>query len=126
MSAPIRREPFEQVSEPRVPAIARLVGMLTRQQTSLIETFARVYALPFVGAGAIELTVGPLAAAGTFNVLHRLRRIPRGFLVLDAVRASASTGDIAVYRRVGDTRDETTLTLYASAGFESLTLLVWP
>jgi hypothetical protein len=58
-------------------------------------------------------------------VKQGLGRKPAGWLVLDVVRASGATGDLATYRRSGDTRDTSDLVLYGSASFESLTLWVW-
>lgn len=126
MSAPIRREPFELVQEPRVPGVGRLVGMLVRFQSSLLEAFAQLWQLPFVGVGAVQVIVGPLASSGTIVVQHGLKRVPRGWLVLDVVRATGATGDLVLYRRAGDALDARVLTLYASNSFETLTLLVWP
>lgn len=117
-----QRQAFEKVSEPRVPAIRELARMLASFQTGVLEALAPLYRAPWVRG--VEVTLGA-KAAGTFNVLHKLGREPRGWLVLDVCRAAAATGDLCVYRRLGDTRDARTLTLYTSASFESLTLWVW-
>lgn len=123
---PIRREAFEIISEPRVPAVRLLVGALGRFQTSLIEALAQLWALPFVGVGARVVTAGPLGSAGTFTIKHGLQRVPSGYLVVDVMRAPGATGDIAVYRRQGEALTASDLTLYASSSFERMTLLVWP
>jgi len=110
LQAPIARQPFTD-------------RLLAAFQNDVLRVFATLLLAPF--ARGSELAVPALASAGTFSVRHKLGRAPRGFLVLDCVRASGATGDVAVYRRLGDERTASVLQLYSSASFESLTLWVW-
>ena len=119
----LRRQAFEQVIDPRMPSIARLATMVGIFQSTVIEALAAVGALPFVGG--VQVEVPALAAAGTFNVPHGLRRVARGYLVTSTVRAAAATASLSVYRRKGDANTDSALTLYCNNSFESLTLWVW-
>lgn len=118
-----RRQAFGMLHDPRTPAIGRLASALESFQTSVLECFAPLYRMPFVRGS--EIAVPALTAAGTFGVLHKLGRVPRGYLVLDCKRAAGATGDLSIYSRVGDVRTDSVLTLYGSASFEALTLWVW-
>ena len=118
-----RRQAFGSLQDPRTPAIGRLAGALESFQTSVLECFAPLYRMPFVRGS--EIAVPALAAAGTFGVVHKLGRVPRGYLVLDCKRASGATGALSIYSRTGDARTDSVLTLYGSASFESLTIWVW-
>lgn len=118
-----QRQAFETLQDQRLPLWGQLMRMLVSLQTGVLESLAPLYKMPFVRGAEVQISA--LTAAGTFNVAHKLGRTPRGFLVLDAVRAAAATGDLAVYRRIGDERSDVRLVLYASNSFESLTLWVW-
>ena len=110
LQAPIARQPFTD-------------RLLAAFQNDVLRVFATLLLAPF--ARGSELAVPALASAGTFSVRHKLTRAPRGFFVLDCKRSAGATGDLAVYRRTGDTLSDSQITLYASNGFESLTLWVW-
>lgn len=118
-----RRQPFGSLQDPRTPVIGRLASALESFQSSVLECFAPLYRMPFVRG--MEITCPALAAAGTFNVTHKLQRTPRGYLVLDVRRAAGATGALSIYSRVGDARNESTMVLYSSASFEAVTLWVW-
>ncbi len=118
-----QRQAFDTLREPRWSFVAQLVRMLTSFQTGVLDSLAPLYRLPFLRG--VEISVPALAAAGEFRVVHKLRRKPRGFLVLDVLRPTGSTASFAVYRRASALPDEATLTLWASGNFTSLTLWVW-
>jgi hypothetical protein len=120
MTAPLQRQAFE-----RVAAFPMLGRMLTAFQTGVLESFAIPFALPFIRGVEVQAGAQSDPSGGTFAVLHRLKRAPRGYLVLDVVRAAGDTGDLSIYRRSGDERSDSRLVLYASTSFESLTLWVW-
>jgi hypothetical protein len=97
--------------------------MLQLFQSDVIQFAALALKLPFLRGAYV--VVGPISAAGTFTVIHGLKRKPQGFVVLDALRTAGATGQACVYRRRDDELSETRLVLYASASFESVGVWVF-
>lgn len=85
--------------------------------------FERLATMPFL-SGA-EVDVSALAAPGTFDVVHGLKRAPRGYFVTGIDRASGETGDISIYWRRGERWDSTLIRLYSTGSFELLSLWVF-
>ena len=109
MSVSIRRERFD---DPR----------LVRFSESVDEAF-RARNAPFLQGALVKLEAQ--SAAGVVRVAHKLGAIPRGFFVVEMTRAAATTSDISLYQRTGETMTSTEMDVYTTGGWDSCSLWVY-
>ncbi len=63
--------------------------------------------------------------ANTFEVSHKLGRIPKGFIVVYMERAAGKASDINVFYRTGEAKTTTNLALYISGDAGALSLWIF-
>lgn len=79
-------------------------------------------AIPFLDGKTVDVDA---QSAGTFTVVHRLGRKPRGFMVYDVEFGTGETGDFSLYRRKDAALGTKYIELYTTLGFKSLTLWIF-
>lgn len=110
----------------RIPDSPRFIDpMLVRAMRENRDAWRRLLErVPMLGGQLVEYTDG-LGSAGQFTISHSLGRQPRGFFVVDVVRASGSSGGMVFYSRRDDVRSASQLELTANNSFDSVKIWVW-
>lgn len=110
----------------RLENIGRLEGTLERLQRASGKVIGDISSFienaSFLDGKLITIKNG---GNGTFDVVHGLNRVPRGFIVLYLERAAGATADISIYYRQEEVKNEARMTLYATESFKELKLWVY-